>query len=311
MATGLIVRARAKQAEDAHPPLGRFVEADGVRLHYIECGAGEPLVIFHGNGSMAEEFILSGFVTLAAQHFRVIVFDRPGYGYSERPHSKVWTPAAQADLLIGALAQIGVDRVIALGHSWGASVAIAAALRHPDAVRGLVLESGYYYPSPRADLALFSIAALPLIGDVLRYTAYPLTARLLWPIMRRNLFSPAAVAPSFERFPSSMAMRPSQLHASAAESALMVPNAAVLQRHYRKLRMPIAIIAGIGDRMVDVDGQSRRLHGEVLQSSLHLVEECGHMVHYTAPHRVLAGLEEVRRAACEASARRETSLQAT
>jgi pimeloyl-ACP methyl ester carboxylesterase len=89
MATGLIGRVRAKQAEDAHPPLGRFVEVDGVRLHYIECGAGEPLVIFHGNGSMAEEFILSGFVTLAAQHFRVIVFDRPGYGYSERPHSKV------------------------------------------------------------------------------------------------------------------------------------------------------------------------------------------------------------------------------
>lgn len=48
MATGLIGRVRAKQAEDAHPPLGRFVEVGGVRLHYIECGAGEPLVSYAG-----------------------------------------------------------------------------------------------------------------------------------------------------------------------------------------------------------------------------------------------------------------------
>lgn len=299
LVTGLIVHARARQAEAADPPRGRFVEVDGVRLHYVEYGAGEPLVIFHGNGSMSEEFVLSGLVTLAAERFRVIVFDRPGYGYSQRPHGKVWTPAAQADLLIGALAQISVSRVITLGHSWGALVAIAAALRNPEAARGLVLESGYYYPTPRADLALFSMAAMPLIGDALRYTVYPLAARLLWPIMVRNLFSPAAVTPSFARFPLSMAMRPSQLYASAAESALLVPEAAALRKHYRELRMPVAIIAGIGDRMVDVNGQSRRLHAEVLQSSLHLVEECGHMVHHTAPERVLAALEEVCRAARE------------
>ncbi|HEV7441281.1 MAG TPA: alpha/beta hydrolase [Steroidobacteraceae bacterium] len=246
---------------------------------------------------MVEDFLFSGFAELAAQHFRVIVFDRPGYGYSERPRSTIWTPWTQADLLIRALVQIGVNRALILGHSWGASVAIAAALRSPAAVRGLILESGYYYPSLRADVALFSGLAIPGIGDVLRYTVSPITARLLWPVMRRKLFSPAGVAPSFTRFPSSMAMRPSQLRASAEESALMVPDAMVLQRQYSELRMPVAVVAGTGDKMVDVDAQSRRLHGEIRQSSLHLVENCGHMVHHTAPRRVMAALEEVARAA--------------
>ena len=236
-------------------------------------------------------------LSLTAALVQAFVFDRPGYGYSERPRSTIWTPWSQADLLTNALVQIGVNRAIILGHSWGASVGIAAALRSPAAVRGLILESGYYYPSLRADVALFSGLAIPGIGDVLRYTLSPIAARLLWPVMRRKLFSPAGVAPSFARFPSSMAMRPSQLRASAEESALMVPDAMVLQRRYGELRMPVAIVAGTGDKMVDVDAQSRRLHGEIRQSSLHLVENCGHMVHHTAPRRVMAALEEVARAA--------------
>ncbi|GJE44422.1 Putative aminoacrylate hydrolase RutD [Methylobacterium soli] len=296
-ATALVVRAWARRAERANPPRGRFVAIDGVRLHYVARGRGEPLVVFHGNGCLAEEVILSGFVALAAERFRVIVFDRPGYGHSTRPRRRVWTPAAQADLLIGALERIGVTRSLVLGHSWGALVAIAAALRHPDAVRGLILEGGYYYPCPRADAVLFSGLALPVLGDALRHTAAPILARLLWPAMLRRLFSPAGIAPSFARFPTSMALRPSQLRASADESGLMIPGAMILRRHYAELGMPVAIIAGAGDRMVDPAAQSGRLHGEIRQSSLRLVEHCGHMVHHTAPRPVMAALDEVARSA--------------
>ncbi|MHB2206575.1 alpha/beta fold hydrolase [Methylobacterium sp. CM6257] len=107
-ATALTVRARARAAEVAAPPIGRFVEVDGVRLHYVECGRGEPLVLLHGNGMMIQDFLSSGFLALAAKHYRVIMSDRPGYGYSYRPRTTIWTPVAQADLLHAALARIGV-----------------------------------------------------------------------------------------------------------------------------------------------------------------------------------------------------------
>jgi pimeloyl-ACP methyl ester carboxylesterase len=66
----------------------------GVRLHYLERGTGTPLVLLHGNGSMIEDFQSSGLVHLAAKKYRVIVFDRPGFGHSERPRHNLDTGSA-------------------------------------------------------------------------------------------------------------------------------------------------------------------------------------------------------------------------
>src|SRR3978361_2176628 len=85
-------------------------EAVDVRLHYVERGQGEPLVLLHGNGSMIQDFESSGLIDMAAKTYHVIVFDRPGYGHSERPRSTIWTPDAQADLIHKALQQIGVSQ---------------------------------------------------------------------------------------------------------------------------------------------------------------------------------------------------------
>jgi pimeloyl-ACP methyl ester carboxylesterase len=62
-----------------------------------------PLVLLHGNGSMIEDFQSSGLIDLAATKYRVIAFDRPGFGHTPRPRSTIWTPEAQADLIAAAL----------------------------------------------------------------------------------------------------------------------------------------------------------------------------------------------------------------
>lgn len=210
-ATAVANHQLAKRAERRNPPVGRFVDADGVRLHYLERGEGLPLVLLHGNGSMIQDFVSSGLVDLAARQHRVIVFDRPGYGHSPRPRGRVWSPQAQADLFRAALGRLGVSQAVILGHSWGASVALAMALKHPRTVRGLVLASGYYYPTARVDMALLSGPAVPLLGNVARYTIAPIASRPLWPLLLRKIFGPAPVPAKFRDFPEEMAVRPSQI----------------------------------------------------------------------------------------------------
>jgi pimeloyl-ACP methyl ester carboxylesterase len=296
LAISAVVNARqAKKAERDNPPIGRFVEIDGVRVHYLERGEGQPLVLLHGNGGMIQDFESSGLIDLAAQRYRVIAFDRPGFGYSERPRDVIWTPQQQAELLSRALHEIGVSHAVVVGHSWGASVAVALGLNHPQLVRGLVLASGYYYPSFRADVLTLSAPATPVVGDVIRYAISPILSRVMWPLMLHKMFGPAPVPRKFARFPKEMTFRPSQIRASAAESALMIPDAFAWRAHYEELRTPVVIIAGTEDRVVDTADQSARLHEELPQSRFHRIAGAGHMIHQTATEKVMAAIDEVAR----------------
>lgn len=290
--SALVNRHLAKKAERANPPSGRFLQIDGVRLHYADRGEGEPLVLLHGNGSMIQDFQSSGLVEMAAQTYRVIVFDRPGYGHSNRPRSTIWTPEVQADLIRGALRRLDVSRATVLGHSWGASVALALALKHPEMVGGLILASGYYYPTTRPDFLALSGLAVPVIGDVVRHTLSPILGRLMWPLIMRKIFGPAPVPAKFNGFPKEMALRPLQIRASATESALLIANAFAAQGNYANLSMPVVIVAGENDRLVDINAQSARLHREVPHSALHRVPGTGHMVHQTATDRVMDAIDE-------------------
>ncbi len=290
--SALVNRHFARAAERDNPPIGQFLEVNGVRLHYCERGSGAPLVLLHGNGSMIQDFESSGLIDLAAKTYRVIAFDRPGFGHSDRPRNVVWTPAAQAELLCRALERLGVSQAVVLGHSWGASVAVALALKSPELVQGLVLASGYYYPSFSPGVVALSAPAAPLIGDILAHTLSPIVSRLMWPLVIAKVFGPRAAPKKFDGFPKEMAVRPSQIRASAAESALMIPDAFHFRNEYANLRMPVVIVAGDDDRLVDIDAQSSRLHVDVAQSTFHRLPGNGHMVHQTATHDVMSAINE-------------------
>lgn len=295
-ACAALVRHKVREAERAHPPQGRFVGVDGVRLHFTVRGRDESpqtLVLLHGNGTMGEDFDISGLVGQAATRYRVIVFDRPGYGHSERPAGRRFGPEEQADLVHAALLRLGVEDPIVVGHSWGALVALAMGLRHPQDVGSLVLVSGYYFPSLRLDVPLLASPALPGLGVLMRHTVSPLLARALWPLLTRRWFAPAAVSEEFKRrYPTWMSLRPSQLAASAQESAAMVPAAAALRRRYAELAVPAVLVAGASDRMLSSDWHSARLHQRLARSWLRVVEGAGHMVHHAAPGQVLAAIDQ-------------------
>jgi pimeloyl-ACP methyl ester carboxylesterase len=301
-AAAVVNRHLANKAEHDNPPVGQFLDVNGVRLHYVERGKGDAVVLLHGNGSMIQDFESSGLIDLAAKDYRVIVFDRPGFGYSERPSSVVWTPDAQAELVKAALAQLGVSNAIVLGHSWGASVAVAMGLKYPGLVRGLVLASGYYYPTARPDVVAMGAPALPIVGHFLSQTISPLLSRAMWPLMLKKIFGPKSVPERFRAFPKEMALRPSQIRASAAESALMIPDAFKLCGKYADLQMPVVIIAGEDDKLIDIDSQSARLQSDVSQSRIHRLAGNGHMIQQTATEEVMSAIKEVAGASTQLAA---------
>jgi pimeloyl-ACP methyl ester carboxylesterase len=306
--TALWVRHRARKAERDNPPIGRFLEVDGVRLHYIEKGEGSPVVLLHGNTLLLQDFIGSGLVDQLAQRHRVIAFDRPGFGYSERPRDRLWTAQAQAALLARAWANLDVRQPVILGHSWGALVALAMATDLHADLGGLVLISGYYYPTARLDVALSAPAALPLIGDAMRYTVSPLTGRLFLKQSVKTMFAPAPVpADFFQVVPREMVLRPSQIKAVAEDAAFMVPAAASLRSDYSTLKIPVSIFAGAEDKLVDAESQSGRLHHDLQNSTLAMTPGAGHMMHYAMTQDIAESVDLVSNAV---GARRPVSTSA-
>jgi pimeloyl-ACP methyl ester carboxylesterase len=280
-ATALWVLHRARKAERDNPPIGRFIEVDGIRLHLIDKGKGPAVVLLHGNTVQLQDFVGCGLIDRLAEHHRVIAFDRPGFGHSERPRDRLWTAQSQATVIRQALVHLDVKQPVVVGHSWGTLVALGLVTEFPADVRGLVLISGYYYPSARMDVALAAPAALPLLGDALRYTVSPVTGRVM---LRRSVEAMFAPAPMPVRFfdvvPREMLLRPVQIRAAAEDAAFMIPSAAHFCAHYATLKMPVSIFAGEGDKVVAPEAQSVRLHRDLPHSDLTVLPGAGHMVHY-------------------------------
>ncbi len=292
-ASYLAVRNRTAKAERDNPPAGRFIEVEGARLHYLEQGEGPVLLLLHGNIVTADDFRTNGLMERLSRSFRVIAIDRPGFGYSERPRATSWTPKAQARLMHLVLRHLGADQYLVLAHSWGTLVALQMALQAPDKVRGLLLLSGYYYPGARLDVPVAAMPAIPLLGDLMRFTLSPLLGRLAWPLAAKGQFSPHEVTETFRREDPWMLLRPGQVRATADEAALMVEAAAALAPRYGELHMPVLLMAGKNDRVIDPDSHTARLHKDVPHSELTLLPDVGHMVQHLAQNEIVDAVNDL------------------
>jgi pimeloyl-ACP methyl ester carboxylesterase len=111
-----------------------FVDADGFRVRYLECGRGEPLVWFHGAGGVR----VSRSHALLAEDFRVLLFEAPGFGSSDK---NVRTQSIQelADTMAAAISAAGLERFNLIGNSFGGRLALWLAIAYPERVASLVL----------------------------------------------------------------------------------------------------------------------------------------------------------------------------
>jgi pimeloyl-ACP methyl ester carboxylesterase len=280
----------ATSTKRVRPSIGRFLRVRGETLHYLDRGEGKALLLLHGNGSAVEDFTVSGLLERCAVSNRVIAFDRPGFGLSSRNARRLRRPEEQADLLAAALRKLGVEQTVIFAHSWGTLVALAMALRYPNLVSSLVLASGYYFPTLRPDALLFSLPGLPVIGNILSYTIWPLASRLTWKLAMNRLFAPAPISQEFSACLEPLTLRPKTVRAMGEDTAAMIPAAKRLSVEYGHVGAPVTVIAGEDDRIVSPE-QSRRLQSVMRLASLDIVPGVGHMVHHSAVDEVAAVIE--------------------
>lgn len=144
-----IVSAQFVHAEWPFEP--KFKRVNGWRMHYIDEGAGKPVVLLHGNPAWG--FLYRKFVRpLTAAGRRVIVPDMIGFGLSEKPvREQAHTLDGHIANLVGLLRSLDVRDVTVVCHDWGGPTGLGFALSNPERVRALVLMSTWAWPLPPAE----------------------------------------------------------------------------------------------------------------------------------------------------------------
>lgn len=294
-AMALLTRWLAGSAERRFPPMGRFVDSGGIKLHYIEKGAGAPVVLLHGSNGSLHDYRLSIFER-ASEEFRVMAFDRPGHGYSERHEPSSRVPALHAELICKAWKELGMSRPVLVAHSSAGAVAMDLATKHPEELGGLVLLSGVVYGwegNPIPIVPLYRAMLRPWLGPFLLGTILVPLGRVLGRSLLKSTFAPDPVPRDYSKIGLAMAARPGPLRAEAEDLICLPTSLQAMQGSYPDVRLPIVIVVGEEDRNVPKEGQSLRLKGDVASSRLVLLPMTGHMPMFTKPEEVLDAIRSV------------------
>ncbi|MBV8687518.1 MAG: alpha/beta hydrolase [Alphaproteobacteria bacterium] len=259
-------------------------------LAWSQGGEGPDLVLVHGALTTQHDWLAGPAGALSAR-YRVTIVDRPGHGGSRRPRF-AGTPRDQARQIADGLAALNVDRPLVCAHSYGGLVALALAEQRPEAVAGLVLLAPIAFPEVRAvEHMLLAPRALPLAGPVFSWFAQRTPFdRTLLAFVQREMFFPAAVPAHWQdTFPYRAAIDAMVFEGEDAASVL--PGSPAASVDLDALRLPVHVLTGTADRIVEDERQGKALARLLRNARLTEIEGAGHMLHHSHPETIRAALE--------------------
>ncbi len=289
--TGFVAtRILVGSAESRFPQTGEIVPVDGLRQHYVVRGKGSPVVLLHGGYGALQNWEATIMDDLATS-FTVYAFDRPGHGYSQRGPNDELDPAAQAEFLHTALAELGVKKPLLVGQSCAAALVLAYALQWGDELGGAVVISGVTHPWTGGIGLTAKVSGVPGLGHLLRHTvAMPIGSWFATSFVRES-FAPSPVPDRYAQdsaFP--LSLRPSNFAYNGIDLRLLYSAVLDQSKRYPFVSIPVAIVYGEEDQLVDPKYHALLLHDALPSSTLHPVAAAGHQVIWTHPSEVVRAI---------------------
>lgn len=273
----------ARRVEAVVPACGRFVDTEGSRLHVVERGVGPPVVLVHGLGGQLQHFTYALFDRLGSD-FRLIAIDRPGSGYSTRRDDDAARLAEQARAIHAFIADQHIEKPLIVGHSLGGAVALKLALDYPDSVAGLALLAPLVCQQEvPPDFQMLTIKSSRLRRLVAWTVATP-SGVLAGRRTLHRIFTPEQPPEAFEtRGGGLLRLRPETFYATSLDLVSVNQDMPAMQRRYHELSMPVGVLFGTGDSVVDPESSIRMLASQLPTLDVERAEGAGHMLPISQP----------------------------
>ena len=282
---------RLQQINQDIPPAGDFITVDNINLHYIREGTGRPVVLLHGRDGALQEYTFSIFDQLAEKN-DVIAFDRPGYGYSEWPEDEELSLEVQARLINKALDRLNIENPLLVGHSYGGTVVLQYLLNYQEEASGAVLLAPASYMDEPPAGSLYSFPNIPVLGPLLTNTILLPVGERIAPNIYEQSFYPEQPPEDYVDTMTALYLRPLNFTATAGELSVMQESLQAISPHYEEITVPVTVLFGTSDQMVDLETDGRRLAEDLSRGELIEVEGAGHKLHHTHSDLVIEAIND-------------------
>jgi len=282
---------RERRAVQQFPPEGQILDVGGTQVHAVVMGAGPDLVLIHGASGNTRDMTFS-LAPRLAERYRVIVFDRPGLGYTDRLNSTGATLTQQATLLRSAAQQLGAERPILMGQSYGGAVALAWAAKYPNDVAALIPVAAASNPW-ETGLGRFYEVTSSAWGQAVVVPL--LTAFVPQSVVKSSVeavFAPQNAPANYSDFIGApLTLRRVSLRANADQRANLLSEIADLVPIYGQIKAPTEILHGTADTTVGLEIHSEKLVSQIGGATLTRLPGIGHMVQHVAEDEVIAAID--------------------
>lgn len=257
----------------------RFVDLDGMQVHYRDEGSGPPILLLHGTASSLHTW--DGWTTALAPGYRVVRVDLPGFGLTGPNPTGDYSIAAYVAFVEHAIERLGLANLVIAGSSLGGDIAWHYALAHPGKVRALVLVDAAGYPMVRGPAPIaFRIARWPLLPRLLTR----LDPRLLVEdALRANYGDPARIRAGVVDRYLDLTLRAGNRGAFLDRMrAPRIDDSPLI----KTITTPTLILWGARDRVID-PGDAPRFARDIAGAELVVYDDLGHIPMEEDPERTV------------------------
>ena len=288
-----LAKVREARIEARYPPLGQMVEVNGKHVQAYVTGSGPDLVMIHGSSANMRDLIIALEDTLAP-HFRVIIFDRPGLGYSDRLSAKGDTFIDQAMILRDAAKKLGADKPIVLGHSLGGIVSMAWATHAPDDLSALALISPVVMPFDTPTSKYYKINKHPVIGAFVNHFIGAFHYEGAIQNGLDEVFAPDPPPAGYrEKMGVELVLRPKTIQSNACQRNQIHEQIRALEADYDNVRVPIEILHGDLDTTVSLKIHAEGLKNRIDDVNVTIWQDQGHMPHHFKQADILDAVQRL------------------
>ncbi len=292
---GLIATRRiVAQSNQLVQPLGHFVQINNSRIHYYEIGEGRPILFIHGLGGHYHHMrrpLMEAF----GPGYRLIAIDREGSGHSTRATGSSGRLTEQANMITAFIDKLELDRPLLVGHSLGGAIALATALDFPGKISGLALLSPLTQPvdTLRPEFRALYIGSPWLRRFIAHTFAVPLSVRNADATID-FVFGPQTAPDDFAVEGGAMlGLRPSHFYAASTDLVAIPRDLANQQRRYGELQMPVGILYGSADKVLEHEIHGLRMREQIPGLEFELLHGIGHMPQYAETKKVVAFIKRL------------------